>query len=113
MFQFRSAFSAENYCNNIETKGTIFNIIGGEEITGGPRQLCLLCGSNRRLGRSEGLVGYCPYLDEDQSTIGVNHNEVDFAGFAGEIAGERFKAFSFEETLGAFFTPSAEAFLVG
>jgi hypothetical protein len=113
MFQFRSAFSAENYCNNIETKGTIFNIIGGEKIPSGSEQSLSLGVRNRRFGRPKRFIGPGPHLDECDGPIRGDHNEVDFTGFAGEIAGERFQTFFLEEALGAFFAPSAEAFWVG
>ena len=60
----------------------------------------------------EGFVRPGFDLDEDDSPVGIDHNQIDFAGFAGEVASESFEAFSFEELFAAFFAPSAEQFTV-
>ena len=60
----------------------------------------------------EAFIGSGFYLDKDDSPVGIDHNKVDFAGLAGEVASELFEAFSFQKLFAAFFPPSAEQFPV-
>ena len=89
------AGSAEDYCNNIKAKRAIFYIMGCEKIPSSAGQLVSLGGCNNLLGRTETFVSSGLYLDKDNASIGISHNEVNFAGFAGEVARELFKASAF------------------
>jgi len=86
---------ANNYCNNIKAKRSIFYIMGCEKIPSSAGQLVSLGGCNNLLGRTETFVSSGLHLDKDNASIGVGHNEVNFAGLAGEVACELFKAFAF------------------
>ena len=86
---------ANNYCNNIKTKRAIFYIMGCEKILSGPGQFGFLGGCDGRFGRAKTFVSSGPYLDKDNATIGIGHNKVNFAGFAGEVARQFPKAFAF------------------
>ena len=99
---------AEDYGDDVEAKGSVVDFVGGEKVAGGPGQSCFLWGCDDGLGGCEGLTGPGFYLDKNNRAIGVDHNKVEFTGFAGEVAGEFFEAFSFEEFFAAFFGPSAE-----
>ncbi len=103
----------EDNRNDIEAKGAAFYIICCEEIAGGAEQSGFFGFCDRIFGRGEIGAGFCSYLDEDNSAVGIDHDQVKLAGFAGEVAGEGFEAFSFQELFAAFFAPSAEAFAVG
>jgi selenocysteine lyase/cysteine desulfurase len=89
------AGSANNYYDNIKAIGAIFYIMGCEKILGGPGQFGFLGGCDGRFGRAKTFVSSGPYLDKNNTSIGVGHNEVNFAGFAGEVARELFKASAF------------------
>ncbi len=102
------AFWRQDYCNNIKTKRPVINIVRCKKIAGGPYQSGFLGECDGRLGRAESFVRPGSDLDKDDGPVGIDHNQVDFAGLAGEVAGEGFEAFSFEEPLAAFFTPSSK-----
>ncbi len=104
---------AKDYGDDVEAKGSVLDVVGGEKVAGGPGQSCFLWGCDDGLGGCEAFIGSGFYLDKNERAIGVDHNKVDFTGFAGEVAGEFFEAFSFEEFFAAFFAPSAEEFSVG
>jgi selenocysteine lyase/cysteine desulfurase len=104
---------AKDYCNNVEAKGAIFYIMGCEKILGGPGQSGFLGGCDGRLGRAKTFVGSGPYLDKNNASISLSHNEVNFAGFAGEVARELFKASAYKILLAASLAPSAEQLAVG
>ena len=104
---------AEDYGDNVEAEGSVVDVVGGEKVAGGLGQSCFLWGCDDGLSGCEAFVGPGFYLDKNNRAIGVDHNKVDFTGFAGEVAGEFFEAFSFEEFFAAFFAPSAEEFSVG
>jgi selenocysteine lyase/cysteine desulfurase len=86
---------ANNYYDNIKAIGAIFYIMGCEKILGGPGQFGFLGGCDGRFGRAKTFVSSGPYLDKNNTSIGLGHNEVNFAGFAGEVARELFKASAF------------------
>ncbi len=69
--------------------------MGRKKIAGGPEQSGLLGGGDGRLGGLESFGGFGSYLDKDDRAVGVNHNQIDFAGLAGKVAGEGFEAFAF------------------
>ena len=90
-----SAGPAKHYGDDIKAKGPVFYIMSGEKIPCGPELFGSLGMCDGGFGRAKGLIGFGPDLDKDYGAIGVNHNEVDFAGFAGEVGGEPSKAFTF------------------
>ncbi len=95
MFYLCAALFRQDNGNDVEAKGAVINFICCEEITCGPEQFSFF-------RRSNNILGWCKifscsgfYLDENERPVGSDHNKVNFAGFAGEISGERFKGFSF------------------
>ena len=113
MFYCWLAGLAKHYRNDIKTKRAVLYVVGCEKITGGSGQSGLLGGGDGRLGGLESFGGFGSYLDKDDRAVAINHNQIDFAGFAGEVAGEGFEAFAYKMLLAAFFTPSAEQFRIG
>ncbi len=105
-------FFAQHDCYHIEAKWAVLDIVGGKKIACRPEHSDFFCFCDGRLGWAEILVRPGLYLGEDKRPVTVDHNQVYFTCLAGEIASERFEAFSFEEFLGAFFTPSAEQLLI-
>jgi hypothetical protein len=81
---------AQDYCNNVEAKGSIINLVRFEKKTGGSEQSCFLGRCDGGLDGTESFV--CPGsdLDKDEGPVGINHNQVDFTGLAGEVSGEGF-----------------------
>lgn len=86
---------AEDDGNDVEAEGSVADVVGRKKITGGPCEFCFFGSSDNGLGGCEGFIGPYLYLDKDERAIGVNHNDIDFACFAGEVSGELFEAFSF------------------
>ena len=86
---------AEYYGNDIKAKGPAFYIVRGEKIPCGPEQSGSLGMCDGCFGRAKGLIGFGSDLDKDDGAISIDHNKVDFAGFAGEVGGERSEAFTF------------------
>ena len=86
---------AEDYRDDIEAEGSVVYVVGCEEIAGGPEGFGFFGGGDNRLGRCEAFIGSGFYFDKDNTSIGIDHNQVDFAGFAGEVAGELSESFSF------------------
>ena len=113
MIYFWAGGFVEDNRNNIEAIRAVVDIICCEKIAGGSEQPGFLGGCDRVFGGSEIGVGSCSYLDEYNRGVSIDHDEVELAGLAGEIACEDFEAFSFEELFASFFTPSAEVFAVG
>jgi len=107
------AFFARHDCYYVEAKGPVLDIVGGKKIAGRPVHPGLLGLRDRRLRRAEILARPGLDLDKDECPVTIDHNQVDFAGLAGKIAGERFETFAFEEFLAAFFAPSAERVFIG
>lgn len=110
---FGGAFWGEDYGDDVESEGAVGYVVGGEEVPGGSDQFDFFGIVDGLFGRGEGFVGASSDLDEYDGRVGINHNEVDFAGGAGKVAGESFEALAFEELFGAFFAPSAERCSVG
>jgi len=110
---FGGAFWGEDYGDDVESEGAVGYVVGGEEGLGGPEQFGFFGIGDRLFGWAEGLVGASSDLDKYDGRVGINHNEVDFAGDAGEVAGESSEALAFEKFFGAFFAPSAEGCSVG
>ena len=90
MFYFGAGVFVEDNRNYIETIRAVFYIIGCEEIAGGAEQSGFLGLCYRIFGRGEIGVGFCSYLDEYNGAIGVDHDQVDFTGPAGEVASKLF-----------------------
>jgi len=106
------AFFAEHNCYYVKTKRPVLDIVGGKKVACRPEHSGFFGFGDSRLGWAEILVRPGLYLDKDKRPVAVDHNQVNFAGLAGEVASECFEAFAFEEFLGAFFTPSAEQLLI-
>jgi len=107
------ALGGQDYCDDVESEGAVGYVVGGEEGLGGPEQFGFFGIGDGLFGWAEGFVGASSDLDKYDGRVGINHNEVDFAGGAGEVTGESFEALAFEELFGAFFAPSAEGCSVG
>ncbi len=103
---------AEYYRHDVEATRSGLYIVGSEKITGCFAEFGLFGLCDDRLGRLEEFIDSCFYLNKDDDALVVDHNEVDFAGLAGEVGGKFPEAFSREESPAAFFTPSAEQFRV-
>jgi hypothetical protein len=106
-----SLFS-QYYYYYVEAKRAVLDVIGGKKEACRPEHPGLLGFGDNRLRRTEILVSPCLYLDKDKRAVSIDHNQVDFARLAGEVASKRFEAFMFKEFLAAFFTPSAAQLFV-
>jgi hypothetical protein len=113
MSYLRAAGSVENYRNYIEAKGAVIYIVGCKKILSSPEQPGFFRMCDGRFGWSKGFIGSGSDLNKNQGAVGINHNQVDFAGLAGEVASEFFEAFPFQKPQAAFFTPPAEQCPVG
>ena len=103
----------QNYRNNVEAKETVFYIVSCKKILGGPVQFGFFSRGNNRLGRGETIISSGFYFYKNDSSIASDHNQINFAGPAGEVSGEFFEAFSFQKPFAAFFPPSAEQSTIG
>jgi hypothetical protein len=101
------AFFTQHNCYYVEAKGPVLDVVDGEKIACRPDHSGFFGFCHCRLGWAEILVRPGFYLDKDKCAVSINHNQVDFAGFAGEVTSKRFEAFMFKEFLAAFFAPSA------
>jgi len=97
VFDFWGAFLGEDYGDDVESEGAVGYVVGGEEGPGGSDQFDFFGIGDGLFGWAEGLVGASSDLDKYDSRVGINHNEVYFAGGAGEVAGESFEALAFEK----------------
>jgi hypothetical protein len=113
VFYFWSGGLAEDDGDYVEAKRAVVDIVCGQEEAGGSGVFVFLCGVDDGFGGLKTLVGPCFHLDKDNRAVCVDHDKIDFAGFAGEVSGEGFEAFPFEESLAASFAPSAEQLAVG
>ena len=95
MCQLLASGFAKDYGNNVKAERSIVYIIGSEKITGSPEESIFLCSCYNRFGRGKSFIGPCLYLDKNYRAIGIDHNEVDFTGFTGEVSGEFSEALSF------------------
>jgi len=80
----------EDYGDYIEAEGSVVDFVCGEKIASGSYKFSFLRGGDDRFGRSERFIGAGLDLNENDCAISVDHNAVDFAGFAGEVACEGF-----------------------
>jgi hypothetical protein len=106
------AFVAQDDCYYVEAKRPVLDIIGGKKIACSSEHSGLLNFRDGRLRRAEVLSRPRLDLNKDKRPVTIYHNQVNFAGLAGEVADEGFETFAFEEFLAAFFTPSAEQLLI-
>ena len=112
MSYLRGAFFAQYDCHHVEAIRAVLDLVGGKKVTCRPEHSGFFGFGDSRLGRAEILIRPGLDLDKDKRPVAIDHNQVNFAGLAGEVASECFETFAFEEFLGAFFTPSAEQFFV-
>ena len=108
-----SAGLAQDDRDNIEATGAVLDIMRCKEIAGGSSQ-------SGFFGRCDGVLSFGEFfirpgldLDKNNTSFGIDHNQIYLAGFAAKISSEDFHAFAFEKFLAAFFTPSAEPLPVG
>ena len=113
VFYFWSAFLGQDYCNDIEAVWAIVNIISSEKISGGACHPLSFWGGDDFFYWCEGLIFAGLYFDEDDGTRGIDHNQVNFAGPAGVVAGQVFESGFGEEFSATFFTPRTEQLSVG
>jgi len=113
MFYCWLACLAKYYRNDIEAKRAVLYIVGCKKVLSSPEQLGFLGGCDGRFDWFKGFIGSGFDLNKDDGAVGINHNQVDFTGFAGEVASEFFEAFSFQKPQAVFFTPPAEQCPVG
>ena len=90
-----AAGSAENNGDDVKSIRAVVDFVGGQEIAGGPEGFGFFCGRDDGLRRLKRVIGSGFHFDEDDGAVAIGHNQVDFAGFAGEVSGECFEAFSF------------------
>jgi hypothetical protein len=112
MFYLGPADLAHHDGHHVKPKGAVLYVMGSEKITGGPKKFCPLGRCDGLFGQAKTFIGFGSYLDKNDCPIAIDHDQVDLAGLAGEVAGERFEAFTFEKFLSAFFAPSAKQFAV-
>ena len=113
MSDLQRARLAKDDGDDVEAIGAVVDLVCPKKESGGSQGLGFLGEGDNGLGGGEVFAGPGFYLDKNDSAVGIDHNEVELAHFAGEVAGEGLKAFSLEEGFAAFFPPSAEARPVG
>jgi hypothetical protein len=113
MSYLRAAGWCQHYRNNIKAKGAVLDIVGCKKILSSPEQPGFFRMCDGRFGWPKSFIGSGFDLNKDNGAVGIDHNQVDFAGLAGEVASEFFEAFSFQKPQAAFFTPPAEQCPVG
>ena len=89
-----SAGLAEYDGNDIKAKRAVFYIVRGEKIACRPEQSGSLALCDGCFGWAKGLIGFGSDLDKDDGAVGIDHDKVELAGLAGEVAGERSEAFT-------------------
>jgi len=113
MFYLCGADWRQHYRNNIKTKGAVLDFVDCEKIASCSVHFVFFSRCDNGFSWCETFIGSGFYLDKDDSPVGVDHNKVYFAGFAGEVASELFEALSFQKLFAAFFPPLAEQFPIG
>jgi len=109
----RPALFAQNYGNNVEAQGPVVNLVRRQEIAGGAEHSGLFGRGDGRLGWAEMLARSGLDLDKRDRPVAIDHNQIDFAALAGEVAAECLEALASQEPLAAFFAPSAESLRIG
>lgn len=82
MSYLHGAFLAQDYRNDVEAVRPIFNIMAGQKIATGAKQLFLFIARYDVFDIGIGFVGSGFYFDKDDSTVIVYHDKIDLAGFA-------------------------------
>ncbi len=95
MVDFGQAGLAKHYGNDIKAEGSISYIVNCKKVSTCPEEFFFFAGRNSWFRRDESIVGSGSNFDKDDGFIVVNHNQVDFAGFAGEVPCEGFQTFIF------------------
>lgn len=113
MLYLGGAFGGQDYRYDVESERTIVYIVGCDKVAGCFGELLSLGMRDGLLGRAEAFVGSRFDLDEHQTRIGIDHDQIDFPGIAGEIAGESLEAFCSQEFFTAFLAPSPELLHIG
>ncbi len=108
MFDLWRAFWGQNEGYDIEAVGAGVDVVGGEEVAGGFDQAGSFGVGYGGFGGCEIFAGAGFNLDEYEGSVGVDHNEVNFAGFAGEISCESLQAAADEIFFAAFLAPFAQ-----
>jgi hypothetical protein len=108
MSYLRTVLFAQHYYDYVEAKRPLVDIIACKEISSGPYHSCFFWACDSRLRWTEILVRSGLDFDEDNASVVIDHNQIDFAALAGKIASECFETFVLEELLAALFAPSAE-----
>ena len=101
------------YSDQVEPAWSVLDVVCGEEESGGAGEPGLLGVCEGRFRGGEIFTGPGFDLDEDDRPVGVDHDQIEFPGFACVVSGERFQAFAFEEFFAAFLSPSPESGFVG
>ena len=107
MTNLRGTTGPENQGNNVKTQRAVFDLVGGEEVSGGPDQTLSLGRRDRIFGGPEGFIRPRADLDEDDRPVGVHHDQVQLARPAGVVAGQRSEALFLEESFAASLAPAA------
>lgn len=84
----RSAGAAEDYRDDIEAAWAVLYIVACEEITGGSFQPGFFGRCDGIFDVGEFLIGLCSDLDENDTTVGIDHNQVELTGFTAKISSE-------------------------
>ena len=113
MFDLGRAFGGQHDRYDVESERPVFYIVGSDKVPRCFGELFSLGMSNGLLGRAKPFVRSRLDLDEYQAQIGIHHDQIDFTGIAGEIAGERFEAFGSKEFFAVFLAPASELLYVG
>jgi len=102
------AFFSQNDRYHVESVGAIFYLVGGQKVPGRTDHPGPLGAGDGRFGRAKVLVRPGFDLDKDERAVAIDHDQVDFARFAEEVASEGFETLAFEESLAVFLAPPAE-----
>lgn len=82
MSDLHRAFLAQDYRNDIEAVRPIFNIMAGQKIATGAKQLFLFVTRYGVFDIGIGFVGSGFDFDKDDSAVIAGHDKIDLAGFA-------------------------------
>ena len=78
------------YRNYIKAIWPGLYIVCCKKVPSGPLQFMLFGRGNNLFGWRQAFINPGLYLDKNDSAVGRDHNQVDFAGLAGKISGEGF-----------------------
>jgi hypothetical protein len=108
----RAGFIAQYDGHDIEAQGAILDVVRCKEVAGRAVHSRFLVIRDGRFGWPELLVRAGFDLDENERSVGIDHDQIKLAGFAKEIARDCFEAFAFEKSLATFLAPPAEPPLI-